>query len=72
MSGAANIITVLSIFTKYSNISSFDMSCHTSVITFASDNILTHWGGETHICVGNLTIIGSDNGLLPERRQAII
>ena len=25
----------------------------------------------THICVGNLTIIGSDNGLLPGRRQAI-
>ena len=26
----------------------------------------------THICVGKLTIIGSDNGLAPERRQAII
>ena len=26
----------------------------------------------THICVGNLTIIGSDNGLAPGRRQAII
>ena len=26
----------------------------------------------THICVGNLTIIGSDNGLSPHRRQAII
>ena len=25
-----------------------------------------------HICVGNLTIIGSDNGMLPDRRQAII
>ena len=25
-----------------------------------------------HICVGNLTIIGSDNGLSPGRRQAII
>ena len=25
----------------------------------------------THICVGNLTIIGSDNGLSPSRRQAI-
>ena len=24
---------------------------------------LTHWGRVTHICVGNLTIIGSDNGL---------
>ena len=33
---------------------------------------LTHWGQVTHICVGKLTIIGSDNGLSPERRQAII
>ena len=35
-------------------------------------NDLTHWGGVTHICVGNLTIIGPDNGLSPGRRQAII
>ena len=33
--------------------------------------LLTHWGRVTHICVGNLTIIGSDNGLSPDRRQAI-
>ena len=33
--------------------------------------ILTHCGRVTHICVGNLTIIGSDNGLSPGRRQAI-
>ena len=36
---------------------------------------LTHWGRVTHICVSNLTIImiiGSDNGLSPGRRQAII
>ena len=26
----------------------------------------------THICVGELAIIGSDNGLSPGRRQAII
>ena len=26
----------------------------------------------THICVGNLTIISSDNGLSPGRRQSII
>ena len=32
---------------------------------------LTHWGRVTDICVGNLTIIGSDNGLSPGRRQAI-
>ena len=33
---------------------------------------LTHWDRVTHICVGNLTIIGPDNGLSPGRRQAII
>ena len=26
----------------------------------------------THICVGNISIIGSDNGLSPGRHQAII
>ena len=33
---------------------------------------LTHWGRVMHICISDLTIIGSDNGLLPGRRQAII
>ena len=32
----------------------------------------THWGRVTHISVGKLTIIGSDNGLSPRRHQAII
>ena len=35
-------------------------------------NELTHWGRVTHICIDKLTIIGSDNGLSPGRRQAII
>ena len=34
--------------------------------------VLTHWGRVTDICVSKLTIIGSDNGLSPGRRQAII
>ena len=34
--------------------------------------LLTHWGRVTHICVSKLTITGSDNGLSPDRRQAII
>ena len=34
-------------------------------------NLLTHWGRVTHICVSKLTIIGSDNGFAPDRRQAI-
>ena len=33
---------------------------------------LTHWGRMIHICVSNLTIIGSDNDLLPSQHQAII
>ena len=33
---------------------------------------LAHWSRMTHICVGKLTIIGSDNGLSPGRCQAII
>ena len=33
---------------------------------------LTHWGRVTHICIFKLIIIGSDNGLSPGRRQAII
>ena len=33
---------------------------------------LTHWDRVTHICVSDLTSIGSDNGLSPGRRQAMI
>ena len=33
---------------------------------------LTHWSRVTHICVSKLNTIGSDNGLSPGRRQAII
>ena len=45
----------------------FIFTCDTKLI-----GDLTHWGRVTHICVSKLTIIGSDNGLSPERRQAII
>ena len=34
--------------------------------------LLTHWGRVTHICVSKQTILGTDNGLSPGRRQAII
>ena len=33
---------------------------------------LPHWGRVTPICVGKLTIIGSDNGLSPGRRQPML
>ena len=50
------------------------ISCMSNIISFTIPccNTLTHWGWEMHICVDNLTIIGSDNGLSPQRRQAII
>ena len=35
-------------------------------------SLITHWGRVTQICVGKRTMIGSDNGLSPGRRQAII
>ena len=34
--------------------------------------VLNHWGRVTHVCVGKLTIIDSDNGLSPEQRKTII
>ena len=34
--------------------------------------VLTHWGRVTHIWVGKLTSIGSNNGSSPGQRQAII
>ena len=44
---------------------------HCTVATSQADQ-LTHWGRVTHICVSKLTIMASDNGLSPDRRQAII
>ena len=38
----------------------------------AESKLLTHWGRVTHICVSKLSIIGSDIGLSPGQRQAII
>ena len=34
--------------------------------------MMTLWGRLTHICVSKLSVTGSDNGLSPDRRQAII
>ena len=44
--------------------------CHMTSLGKGSE--LTHCGRVTHICVSKLTIIDSDNGLSPGRRQAII
>ena len=58
------------------NLISHDLTLWSVIITFASWGIcLTLTLGVcfcTHICVGNLSIIGPDNGLSPGRRQSII
>ena len=42
-------------------------------VSFSSHDALTHWGRVTHICVINFYITTSlDNGLSPDRSQAII
>ena len=47
--------------------------CNNSLDCWLGVTQLTHWGHwVTHICVGNINIIGSDNGLPPSRRQAIM
>ena len=40
--------------------------------TFMKSALLTHGGRVKHICVSELTIIGSDKGLSPGRSQAIV
>ena len=52
--------------------------CHQHILIYSElwstciNMMVNHWGRVTHICVSKLTIIGSDNGLPPDRRQAII
>ena len=50
--------------------------CHGFSIHWQSNcmfnSLLTHWGWVTHICFNKIFILGSDNGLSPGRRQAII
>ena len=45
---------------------------HSIRYQFQLMHTLTHWGRVTHICVNKLAIIVLDNGLSPDRRQAII
>ena len=49
-----------------------DIHCESLTIWLLMCWCLTHWGWVTHISVCKLTIIGSDNGLSPGWRQAII
>ena len=50
----------------------FEWNWSSAICTCWSYGALTHWGWVTHICVSDLTSIGSDNGLSPGRRHAII
>ena len=49
-----------------------DHNCIMLCITIWYIAISTHRGRVTHICVGTNTNIGPDNGLSPDRHQAII
>ena len=42
------------------------------VILIDKIQLLIHWGRVMYICISKLAIIGSDNGLSPGRRQALI
>ena len=48
------------------------LMCKCVINPCCAEFVLTHWGRVMHICIGKLIIIGSDNGLAPSRRQAII
>ena len=48
------------------------MSCFLVMTPKTTGPHLPHWGRLTHMCVYKPTIIGSDNGLSPGQRQAII
>ena len=72
--GVINGTSIVSIIEKNNTLNS-QKKPHTLPLPVSygvSCEYLIHWGRVTHICGGKLTIIGSDNGLSPERRQAII
>ena len=67
----------LSVFLKWRPISLPHKDCiqvrlNSTYIRMYCAGSLTHWGRVTHIYVSDPTITGSDNGLSPRRRQAII
>ena len=68
------VIITLPISSKMLKIESYSstISVREVWIVFCDFKVLTHWGRVTHICVSKVTIISSDNGLSPGRRQAII
>ena len=69
--GISNFASLISDNIQFSRSTLLPKS-HDLTGSFVCIQPLTHWGRVIHICVGNLVIIGSDNGLSPRRRQAII
>ena len=65
-------IAIIRICRIYTSIFENSIYLYISIRVVGIIKYLTHWGRVTHICVGKPTIIGSDNGLSPGRRQAII
>ena len=67
-------LTFLTIDTYYCcNIQIWDESCDFKLLIFLLRFSLSSLRpSDAYICVSKLTIIGSDNGLSPRRRQAII
>ena len=70
-SAVKTAITIL--VEKICTINFFTRTMHAKMLwTYLWYLILTHWGWVMHTCIGNLTIIGSHNGLSPGRHQVII
>ena len=67
-------VRIAAILSRGDEFTLISLKCHGSEIVHNNfqHSWLTHWGWVTNICVGKLTIIGSDDGLLPGRCQAII
>ena len=62
------VVIVIVLSSVISNINTSHSWCQ----TWNTCLYLTHWVRVTHICISRLTSIGSDNGLSPGWRQAII
>ena len=76
---ATSLLWKPNIFVSINLDRSIFLSVHESVLPASyiqliqvDDYVLTHWSRVMHICISKLTIIDSDNGLLPGRCQAII
>ena len=67
------VIKYMYVTLKINSVTSMQYIIHGCNFLWSSHaTIFIHWGRVMHICIGNLTIIGSDNGLAPTRRQATI